>query len=137
MSNIESTKTNEEACSAVQEQYKCAESKKTYIPKSDIYETDETVFIWADMPGVDEKSLDITLEKNSLTIEGHVEDYSPPEGYFQVMDEYPVGNYKRTFTLGANVQKDGIEGIVKNGFLNLTIPKTKETAARKISISAG
>jgi len=61
----------------------------------------------------------------------------PPEGYFQVMDEYPIGNYKRTFKLGVNVQKDGIEGVVKNGFLNLTIPKTKETAARKISISAG
>jgi HSP20 family protein len=137
MSNIESTNTNEESCSATQEQYKCAETKKTYIPKSDIYETDEAVFIWADMPGVDEKSLDITLEKNALTIEGHVEDYSPPEDYFQVMDEYPIGNYKRTFTLGVNVQKDGIEGIVKNGFLNLTIPKTKETTARKISISAG
>lgn len=137
MSIIETPKTNEEACSETQEQYNYAQTKKTYIPKSDIYETDEAVFIWADMPGVDEKSLDITLEKNSLTIEGRVEDYTPPEGYFQVMSEYPVGNYKRTFTLGANFQKDGIEGIVKNGFLNLTIPKAKETVARKISISAG
>ncbi len=137
MSNIETTKTNEETCAATEDQYKSSEPKRTYIPKSDIYETDETVSIWADMPGVDEKSLDITLDKNSLTIEGHVEDYSAPDGYYQVMNEYPVGNYKRTFTLGMNVQREGIEGVVKNGFLNLIIPKTKDNVAKKIPISAG
>ncbi len=137
MSNIETTKTNEEACSSAESQYKHAESQRTFVPKSDIYETDEAVFVWADMPGVDEKTLDITLEKNSLTIEGNVESYTPSEGYHQVMNEYPVGNYKRTFTLGANVEREGIEGVVKNGFLNLTIPKTKETATKKIPISAG
>ncbi len=136
MSNIETTKTNEEACGTTVGQYQRIESNKTYIPNADIFETDEEVYIWADMPGVDEKSVDITLEKNSLTVEGHVENNELPEDYYQVVNEYPVGNYKRTFSLGANVQKDGIEGTLKNGFLSLTIPKTQETAARKIPISA-
>jgi HSP20 family molecular chaperone IbpA len=53
---------------------------RTYIPRVDIYESEDEVVLLADLPGVDENSLDITLEKNVLTIEGYVQ-FEEPEGY--------------------------------------------------------
>jgi HSP20 family molecular chaperone IbpA len=71
---------------------------KAYIPRADIYETDTELVIVADLPGVDEKSLDITLEKNVLSIKGFV-DFSTPENYSLAYAEYEVGDFERSFTL--------------------------------------
>ena len=135
MTNVAANKSNEEFYSVTESQPDHCVSQQACIPNADIYETKDAVLIWADMPGIDENSIDITLDKNSLIVEGHVEEYSPPEGFTQVLGDYPQRSYKRTFVLGSNAQRDGIQGTVKNGFLILIIPKNKETSARKISIS--
>jgi len=108
-------------------------SVRAFVPRADIYETAETIVLLADMPGVDEKSVDITLEKNVLTIDAAVEP-EVPQGYRLAYAEYTTGNYHRVFTLSDEIDREGIEAAVKNGVLKLTLPKSQKAKARKISV---
>jgi len=107
-----------------------------FVPRADIYETDDAVFVVADMPGVDESSLDITLENNVLTIDGYVEPL-PPEGYSLIYAEYREGDYVRSFRLSDETDRASIEATLKDGVLRLTLPKGKEARRRKIAVKAG
>jgi HSP20 family molecular chaperone IbpA len=93
------------------------------------------MLVFADVPGVDETHLDITLDKNVLTIRGTVE---PPkfEGYTPFQTEYGVGDFERTFTLSDDVSRDGIEASIKDGVLELKLPKTAQSARQKINVVA-
>lgn len=107
--------------------------RRAYIPRVDIYETDEGINLVADMPGVDENSVDIMLEKNVLSIRGTVEDEAP-EDYSLAYAEYGVGDYERRFTLSDEIDQENIEASVKNGVLHLHLPKAGPAKARKISV---
>jgi HSP20 family protein len=107
-----------------------------FVPRADVYETDEAITVLADMPGVDESSVDITLENNVLTINGYVEPVQP-EGYRLAYAEYEVGDYQRAFTLSDQISREGIEAVVKDGVLRLYLPKVLEAQKRKIAIKAG
>lgn len=107
-----------------------------FVPRADIYETDEAITVVADMPGVDETTLDITLENNVLSINGYVE-LVPPEGYSLTYAEYRVGDYQRAFTLSDQIDRDGIEAIIKDGVLRLYLPKITEAKKRKIAVKVG
>ena len=107
-----------------------------FVARADVYETDDAIFVVADMPGVDEGSVDITLEDNVLTINGYV-DPEPPEGYGLAYAEYRVGDYMRAFTLSDQIERDGIEATVRDGVLRLVLPKVEEVKKRKIAITAG
>lgn len=110
-------------------------NKRVYAPLSDIYETKERIFVLADMPGVDDRSIDITLEKNVLTIQGFT---SPQKesGVRLVHSECPDGNYRRVFLLSEEVDRDGIEATVNNGVLKLVLPKSPKSMARKITVKS-
>lgn len=110
-------------------------SGRTYVPRVDIYEADDETILLADMPGVDENSVDITLEKNILTIEGRVH-FERPEGYDLVYKEYGVGDYYRTFALSDVVDRAKIGATVKNGVLRLSLPKSEAAKTRKIAVRA-
>jgi len=108
---------------------------RTFVPRVDIYEMEETVILLADMPGVDENSIDITLEKNILTIHGYA-GLQAPENFSPTYAEYNFGNYERTFALSDEVDREQIEATVKNGVLRLVMPKAETAKARKIAIKA-
>ena len=109
--------------------------RKVYIPQVDIYETKDTIVLVADMPGVDEKSVDIILEKNVLTITGDVlqTDY---KGYNISYAEYETGDYQRAFTISDEVDRDKIDASVRNGVLKVTLPKAEKAKVKKIVIKA-
>ncbi|MFN2157308.1 MAG: Hsp20/alpha crystallin family protein [Anaerolineae bacterium] len=107
-----------------------------FVPRVDIYETDDTIVVVADMPGVDESSLDITLENNELTINGYVEPMQP-EDYSLTYAEYREGDYVRSFRLSDEIDREGIEATLKNGVLCLNLPKVKEARTRKIEVKTG
>ncbi len=107
-----------------------------FVPRADVYETEEAIVVVADMPGVDAESVDITLEDNVLTINGYVEP-EPPEGYNLVYAEYRVGDYLRAFRLSDQIDRDGIEATVKDGVLRLYLPKVAEAKTRKITVKTG
>jgi len=110
-------------------------SGKVFVPRVDIYETADAIVLTADMPGVDEKSIDITLEKNVLTITGTVVPLQF-EGHTMAYSEYDVGDFERAFTLSDEVDRDKIEAAVKNGVLRVTLHKAEKVKARKIAITA-
>ena len=108
---------------------------RVFIPQTDIYEDENKVVVFADMPGVAEDKLDITLDKNILTLIGTV-DNTPPEGYRLEYAEYAVGDYQRNFVLSNEIDRDKIEATMKNGVLKLVLPKAAAAKSRKISVRA-
>ena len=120
----------------IQEGTEHVRNQRVYIPNTDIYETDDKVFVIADMPGVDEKAVDINLDKSILTINGYVEPH-PPEGYALAYEEYEIGDYQRRFTLSTEIDRDNIQAVVKDGILRLYLPKAKAAVTKKISVKAG
>lgn len=110
--------------------------RKAFVPRTDIYENGDAITIVTDMPGVDESSLDITLEKGVLTINGYVEP-ELPEGYTLTYAEYEIGDYQRSFKLSNEIDQEGIQATLKDGVLRLVMPKVGPAKARKIEIKAG
>lgn len=113
--------TNEKTC-----------ERPVFIVNTDIYETKTEWVILADMPGVDEKSLDLAVEKNVLTIKGTVE-APKAEGYQLIYSEFNYGDYERRFSLPEEIDTEKIEAVMKNGVLRLTIPKL-EKQPKKITV---
>jgi len=109
------------------------ETDATYVPDVDICEDSERVLLVADMPGVDQSSVDVTVENGVLTIEGRAR-VEGPQGYELVGQEYGVGKYRRDFTLSEAVSAEGIKAQMQKGVLEVTIPKREEVKTRKIKI---
>lgn len=120
---------------ATQEGVERTRAGKIFLPAVDIYETSDAVVLVADMPGVDEKSVDVSLEKNVLTIYGRVEPQIPA-GHSLTYSEYGLGDYHRSFTISNDIDWERIEGTVKNGVLRLTLPKAGPARTTKINIKS-
>lgn len=112
------------------------EEARVFVPRVDITETEREVRLTADMPGVDDKNVDIDLDRNVLTIRGKCAPEAP-QGFSPAYREYLTGNYERAFTLSDEIDRDRIEAIVKNGVLRLTLPKAEEAQPKRISVKAG
>ncbi|MFH0910058.1 MAG: Hsp20/alpha crystallin family protein [Planctomycetota bacterium] len=110
--------------------------RRIFSPRVDIYERKNATVLLADMPGVDDKSVEIALEKNVLTLSGHVAPVSY-EGYDPVYTEYETGDFERAFTLSSEVDQSRIQATVKDGVLRLTLPKVKPQPAKKIEVKGG
>jgi len=112
------------------------QARKVYVPPVDIVESEHALHLISDMPGVDDQGVDVTIEKNILTITGKVSG-DVPEGYKLSYEEYGVGDYERSFTLPNEIDRDGIQATIKDGLLRLTLPKVKQAVAKKVTVTAG
>ena len=110
--------------------------RQCFIPRADIYEDDDHIILLADIPGADENSTDITLEKNVLTINANV-DWNMPEDYGLNYGEYGIGDYQRSFTLSDEIDRENIAATVANGVLRLQLPKAGPAKTKKISVRSG
>ncbi len=113
-----------------------ARDRRLYSAYADVIETEDAILVQADIPGADEKMVELTLEKNVLTINAYPE-LDAPKGYSLAYAEYGVGDYQRSFVLSDEIDRDKIEARVKNGVLNLRLPKSGAARTRKIAIQAG
>lgn len=106
---------------------------RTFVPKVDISETEEALWLWADLPGVPPDAVDVRFENGRLSIEGAVKldeytDVSP------LYTEYNVGNFERSFEVSQDVDVAAIEARVANGVLELKLPKSARARPRQIPI---
>jgi HSP20 family protein len=108
-------------------------NKKVYVPKVDIIETGDAMVMYADVPGADEKSVEVTLEKNVLTISGTIVPQEFP-GRSIAYSEYDIGDYERVFTISDEVDRERIGAVVKNGVLKLTLHKAPQAEVKKIAV---
>jgi HSP20 family protein len=111
------------------------EAETIFVPDVDIHEDNDCIRLEADMPGVDQESVDVSVENGVLTIEGRTRAEGLP-GYELLGQEYGVGRYRRDFTLSDAVDAEGIKGRVRQGVLELTLPKHARVRSRKIAIKA-
>ena len=106
---------------------------RVFLPAVDIFETPQALVLVADMPGVDRKSVDVTVENNVLTVAGRAH-LDAPDGYGLVGQEYGVGKYRRDFTLSNAVDTERIKARVQHGVVEVTIPKREAVKTRSIEI---
>jgi HSP20 family protein len=104
-----------------------------YVPDVNIYEFDESLKLWADMPGVKEKDVNVTLKDGVLTIVGQVttDMYA---GLRPMYTEYNVGNYHREFVLNEDIDESKIRATLRNGVLEVELPKKEKARPRQIEV---
>ena len=105
-----------------------------YTPVVDIYEKDKKLTVLADMPGVDEKAVNVDFDQGVLTIKGTV-DYKENSKPFY--SEYQPGNYERSFAVPEKIDVEKITAKVENGVLFVTLPYAPDPEPRKIEVKAG
>lgn len=108
-------------------------SRRSFVPRADIYETEKEIIVLADVPGANEKTVDITLEKNVLSITAFVE-AAIPGGFDVAYAEYEEGDYQRSFRLSDEIDRDKIEAVVSDGVLRLRLAKSEGTKTKKIAV---
>ena len=110
-------------------------ARVVHAPRVDVAESKESFHVVADLPGVAQENVDVTVEKNVLTISARSE-ARIPEGYLHRFGgEAPV-EWRRSFTLGDAIDREAIAATMKNGILRLTLPKASRVLPRRISVVA-
>ena len=109
------------------------ELNEAYVPPIDIHEAPEGLTLEADLPGATEQKLQVELEDNVLSLYAQVDPHVP-DGARLLHEEYRVGDYRRSFILSDEVDRDRITACLENGVLRLFLPKAERARTRRIEI---
>jgi HSP20 family protein len=106
---------------------------RVFVPITDIYETEEGLTLFMEMPGVDRANVEVDVKDGVLTVQGRV-DFSKYDELNPVYTEYNIGNYRRAFSISNKIDQERITAEMTDGVLKLTLPKAKEATPRRIAI---
>ncbi len=106
-----------------------------WSPRVDVREEDGRYVILADVPGVDPKDIEISMDKGVLTVSGERKSESQTENAKVTRVERSYGSFKRSFTLPDSVDAEAVSAAGKHGVLEISIPKKPQAAPRKIEIT--
>ena len=104
----------------------------TYSPRIDIWESDDELVVYADLPGVAADDLDIQFENRELRIHGKVAPRHDKVNF--LYGEYGIGDFYRTFTIGETIDAEKVFAELHNGVLVLHLPKTEAVKPRRIEV---
>jgi len=107
---------------------------RAYVPDVDICENNDSLWLWADMPGVDEKSIEVKLADGVLSIEGQVS-LKEYDSLSPLYTEYNIGNFARRFTVSNDIDAEHIQARMANGVLTVELPKAARAKPRRIPVS--
>lgn len=107
-----------------------------FRPDIDIVEHSDAFLVVADLPGVDDGHVDVRLEDGVLSIEAR-QAFELDPGWTQLHEEYRVGGYRRQFHLSEGIDANRIEARMREGVLELRLPKTERHQPRQIAVQAG
>jgi len=104
------------------------------VPAFDISETEKEYVISGEIPGIEPKDLEVTLNDGILTVKGEKKQESEEEeeNYHRVERHY--GSFQRSFRLPENIKRDDLDATYKDGILKLTLPKSEESKVKKIEV---
>ena len=105
-----------------------------YVPNTDIYETDDSLTVVMEIPGVDKQSVSINVENDVLNVEARL-DFAKYDGLEPVYTEFNVGHFARSFSLSNKIDQQQIGAHLDDGVLTLTLKKAKEAMPRSIQIN--
>ncbi|MDR1745099.1 MAG: Hsp20/alpha crystallin family protein [Planctomycetota bacterium] len=109
--------------------------RRAYVPAVDLIDSDSEVVLVADIPGVPEGGVDLRVEKNILTLAAVPAD-GVVAGKKLEYSEYGVGEYRRSFALSEEVDRERISATLKDGVLRIRLPKMAPVAKRISVVTA-
>jgi HSP20 family molecular chaperone IbpA len=133
---------NAENTTALETQEKPADLREgirpgpVFRPDVDIVERSDEFYVTADLPGVDEAHVRVHLEDGVLSIDAEPATAADP-AWTQVYAEYQMGGYHREFRLTDAVDEERIKATMRDGVLQLRLPKTERHRPRQITVQAG
>jgi len=112
-------------------------ANSSFAPAVDVYEDEHNVTLKIEVPGIDEKDIDVRVENNTLTVSGErkFEKEEKEENYRRVERQY--GSFTRTFTLPTTVDNDSITATYDKGILKIKLAKKAEAKPKQIKVNVG
>ena len=109
----------------------------SFIPAVDIYEDEKKVVLSLEVPGIEEKDLDVSVEKNTLTVKGErkFEKEEKETNFHRI--ERRFGSFHRAFTLPTTVDTENIQASYKAGVLKVELVKKPEAQPKQIKVNVG
>jgi HSP20 family protein len=109
----------------------------TFAPPVDVYEDEHNVTLKIEVPGIEEKDIDVRIENNTLTVHGErkFEKEEKEENYRRVERQY--GSFTRTFTLPNTVDRDSVQADYDKGVLKVRLAKKAEAKPKQIKVNVG
>ena len=109
----------------------------SFAPPVDVYEDEHNVTLKIEVPGIDEKDIDVRIENNVLTVHGErkFEKDEKEENFRRVERQY--GSFTRTFTLPTTVDAEKVSAHYDKGILKVALPKKAEAKPKQIKVSVG
>jgi HSP20 family protein len=111
-----------------------------YVPASsypalNIYEDENNYYVQAELPGFDIKDINLNVSKTALTIEGSRKKCAEDKDASYYINERGVGSFNRSLSINKNIDRDKVSAKMKNGILNVILPKAEEEKPKQISIN--
>ena len=110
---------------------------EVFIPHVDVVDADKEIRVSAELPGMDEKDIEVTLTADTLTIKGEKKEEKEEKGKDYYRSERSFGSFVRTVSLPLTIETDRVSASFSKGVLTVTLPKTKQTLSgtRKIGVT--
>lgn len=106
-----------------------------WLPAADITETTDRVFVKAELPGIEEKDIDLSICGNLLTIRGEKKHVTEIEDESHYLGDRYYGSFRRTFQLPGDIDHDQARATFNRGVLKISVPKVEEAKRKKIDIN--
>jgi HSP20 family protein len=112
-------------------------TSSSFAPAVDVYENEHQVTLKIEVPGIDEKDIDVQVENHTLTVHGErkIEKEEKEENYRRVERHY--GTFTRTFTLPQTVDTENVAATYDKGVLKIALPKKAEAKPKQIKVNVG
>ena len=109
----------------------------SFAPLVDIYEDEHTIALKMEVPGIDEKDIDVRLENNTLTVHGErkIEKEEKEENFRRIERQY--GSFTRSFTLPSSVDPGQVTANYDKGVLKITLAKKADAKPKQIKVNVG
>ncbi len=110
---------------------------EAWYPQIDVVEDENAIHVKADMPGLTDKDIEVTIENGVLTIAGERKEERREEDdkKHYILAERCYGSFKRSFSLPEGIKADEVKASFKDGVLNIEIPKSEEVKPKKITVT--
>ena len=103
-------------------------------PPLNVWSSQDGLVVEAEIPGMDPKDVEISVDGDELSLRGKVNGQAPAEGEVALRRERPSGEFQRTLQLPFRAHAGGVKATCKNGILRISVPKSEEEKPRKIAI---
>ncbi|MGC4044388.1 MAG: Hsp20/alpha crystallin family protein [Armatimonas sp.] len=110
---------------------------RSWAPAVDVAETEDALYVRAEVPGMSRDDIDIELSGETLTLRGERKFESEDKKDNFVRIERRYGKFSRSFTLATPIQIDKVSANYRDGILEIVLPKSEETKPRKVQVIAG